>query len=69
MDPRLRTAVLLFGLAFCMAFGFLTAKVAADTGFDILSLFSFAIIVMLMLAILGAIRHPPDDDGGGPPDA
>jgi hypothetical protein len=61
MDPRIRTAVLLFGLGFCLLLGWLTAQVAAESGFDILTLISFGIILMLMLAILGAIRNPPDD--------
>jgi hypothetical protein len=61
MGGGLRTAILLFGLVFCVGFGFLTASVAADSGFDVWTAISFLIILMLMLAILGAIRHPPDE--------
>jgi len=55
----LRTLLLLGGLAFCLIFGGMTAAVAAQSSFDILTLVSFLIIIMIMLAILGALRNPP----------
>jgi hypothetical protein len=42
-----------------MLFGGMTAAVAADSGFDIFTLISFGIVVMIMLAVLGALRNPP----------
>ena len=39
----------------------MTAAVAAQSGFDIFTLISFLIIVMIMLAVLGALRNPPRD--------
>ena len=37
----------------------MTAAVAAQSGFDIFTLTSFLIVVMIMLAVLGALRNPP----------
>ena len=56
----MRNAFLVVALIFCLGFGGMTAAVAADTGVDILTLVSFLIVVMLMLAVLGALRNPPD---------
>jgi hypothetical protein len=55
----MREALLWVALVFCLLFGAATASVAAQYGFDIFTLVSFLIIVMLMLAVLGAIRNPP----------
>jgi hypothetical protein len=55
----MRSAILLVALAFCLLFGGLTAAVAAESGFDILTLVSFLIILMIMLAVIGALRNPP----------
>lgn len=55
----MRNALLWIALVFCLLFGAATASVAAQSGFDIFTLVSFLIIVMFMLAILGAIRNPP----------
>lgn len=55
----MRSALLLVALAFCLLFGGVTAAVAAQSGIDILTLISFGIIVMIMLAVLGALRNPP----------
>ena len=55
----MRNLLLMVALAFCVAFGGITAAVAAQSGFDVLTLISFAIVVMLMLAVLGALRNPP----------
>jgi hypothetical protein len=55
----MREALLWVALVFCLLFGAATVSVAAQYGFDIFTLISFLIIVMLMLAVLGAIRNPP----------
>jgi hypothetical protein len=55
----MREALLWVALVFCLLFGAATASVAAQSGFDIFTAISFLIVVMLMLAILGAIRNPP----------
>jgi hypothetical protein len=57
----LRSALLLIALAFCLIFGGMTAAVAAQYGVDILTVISFGIVVMIMLAVLGALRNPPRD--------
>jgi hypothetical protein len=54
-----RSSLLWVALVFCMLFGGMTAAVAADSGFDIFTLISFGIVVMIMLAVLGALRNPP----------
>lgn len=54
-----RNLILIGGLMFCLLFGALTVSVAAENGVDALILLSFAIIVMVMLGIVGAIRNPP----------
>jgi hypothetical protein len=55
----MRSAFLVVALIFCLAFGGMTAAVAADSGFDIFTLAAVLIVVMLMLAVLGALRNPP----------
>ena len=55
----MRSAFLLVALVFCLLFGGMTAAVAADSGFDIFTAVSFLIVLMLMLAVLGALRNPP----------
>ena len=37
----------------------MTVAVIADSGFDIFTLASALIVVMLMLAVFGALRNPP----------
>jgi hypothetical protein len=54
-----REAFLWMALVFCLLFGGMTAAVAAQYGFDIFTVASFAIVVMIMLAVLGALRNPP----------
>jgi hypothetical protein len=54
-----RNALLWVALVFCVLFGAATASVASRSGLDIFTLISFLIIVMLMLAVLGALRNPP----------
>jgi hypothetical protein len=56
-----RNAFLLVALVFCLLFGGMTAAVVAQSGFDIFTLVSLLIVVMIMLAVLGALRNPPDD--------
>jgi hypothetical protein len=56
-----RSALLLVALIFCLAFGAATAIVAAQTSFDIFTLISFLIIVLIMFAVLGALLNPPPD--------
>jgi hypothetical protein len=55
----MRSAFLLVALVFCLLFGGMTAAVAAESGFDVFTLASFLILLMLMLAVLGALRNPP----------
>ena len=55
----MREALLWVALAFCLLFGGLTASVAAQSGIDIFTIASFAIVVLIMLAVLGALRNPP----------
>jgi hypothetical protein len=55
----MREALLWVALAFCLLFGGLTASVAAESGIDIFTVASFAIVLMIMLAVLGALRNPP----------
>ena len=55
----MRSAFLLVALVFCVLFGGMTAAVAAQSGLDILTLTSFLIVVMIMLAVLCALRNPP----------
>jgi hypothetical protein len=56
-----RNAILVVALLFCLIFAGMTATVAARSGFDILTLVSFLIVVMIMLAVFGALRNPPRD--------
>jgi hypothetical protein len=57
----MRNAFLVVALIFCLGFGGMTVAVVADSGIDILTLVSFLIVLMLMLAVLGALRNPPGD--------
>jgi hypothetical protein len=55
-------SVLLFvALVFCLAFAGMTVAVAAESGVDVFTLAALLIIVMLMIAVLGALRDPPRD--------
>ena len=55
----MRSLLLWVALVFCLLFGAATASVASQSGVDIFTLISFLIILMIMLAVLGAIRNPP----------
>lgn len=61
MDPDARTAVLGVGIAFCVLFGSLTLAVVVESGLDVLTVVSFMILALLVIALVGAIRHPPDE--------
>jgi hypothetical protein len=54
-----RNLILGVALVFCTAFGAMTAIVASQDGFDILSLISFVIVALILFAVLGALRNPP----------
>jgi hypothetical protein len=54
-----RSLLLWVALVFCMLFGAATASVASRSGLDIFTVISFLIILMIMLAVLGALRNPP----------
>ena len=58
-ESPLRSALLLVALAFCLLFAAATASVASESGFDIFTVISFLIILMIMLAVLGALKNPP----------
>jgi len=60
MDPEVRTGILAVGFTFCVLFLILTLGVVADSGLDILSLVSFAVIALIAIGLFGAIRNPPD---------
>ncbi len=55
----MRNAFLVVALIFCLGFGGMTVAVVAQSGVDIFTLASVLIVVMLMLAVLGALRNPP----------
>jgi len=57
----MRNAFLLVALLFCLGFGGMAAAVAAQSSFDIFTLVSFLIVVMILIAVLGALRNPPRD--------
>ncbi|MGH2994430.1 MAG: hypothetical protein ACRDL1_12975 [Solirubrobacterales bacterium] len=60
MEPEVRTAILVVGVVFCVLFLILTLGVVADSGLDILTVTSFAIIALIAIGLIGAIRNPPD---------
>ncbi len=55
----MRNLILLVALVFCTAFAGMAAVVAAQTSFDIFTLISFVIVVLIMFAVLGALKNPP----------
>jgi hypothetical protein len=61
MDPAMRTALLAIGLFFVLVFGGMTAYVALEHGFDIFSLAALLILVMIGLALGGAISQRPEE--------
>ena len=65
VNPDLRTALLVGGLLFVGLFAAMTLSVAIDDGVDILTFVAVAIIGMLALALIEAIRNPPDEAESG----
>jgi hypothetical protein len=61
LDPRVRSAILIGGLAFCIVFTYLTLAVAVNSQFDIFSLVSLVIIGLVATGLIGAYRNPPDE--------
>jgi hypothetical protein len=63
MNPDVRTAIITAGLAFCALFGAATIAAVVESGFSgrgiALGALSLAIIVMIGLGLLGAMRNPP----------
>ena len=60
MGPNVRTFLLAGGLAFCALFAAMTVAVAVEYGVDVFTVAAAAILAMLMLALIGALRNPPD---------
>jgi len=61
MDPTVRSALLIGGLSFCVIFGGMTAAVAIEYGFDVFTVAAILILLLLVLPLAGALRHPPDE--------
>ncbi|MSO40832.1 MAG: hypothetical protein EXQ70_02860 [Solirubrobacterales bacterium] len=61
MNPGVRIALLVVGLAFCLLFGAMTISVATQYGFDIFSFTALLIVGMIAAGLIGAIRNPPDE--------
>jgi hypothetical protein len=59
MDPKLRTVVLACGLAFVALFAGMTLVAVLEQGVNVVVALSVAIILMLGLALIGALRDPP----------
>jgi hypothetical protein len=57
----MRSALLWVALAFCLVFGGMTVAVAAQSSVDVLVVVAFGIVIMIGIAIIGALRNPPDD--------
>jgi hypothetical protein len=54
-----RLAVLAIALMFIAGFAFLTFAAVVEEGFDVASLLSIFILVLLAVGIVGALRNPP----------
>jgi hypothetical protein len=59
MNPDLRLALLAVAAVFCLAFGAMTLTVIADSGLDIFSVTSLAIVALILIGLYGAFRNPP----------
>jgi hypothetical protein len=59
MDPATRSAIILVGILFVALFGGSALVVAGRDGFDFLTVVSLVIAVMILLAVIAAIREPP----------
>jgi uncharacterized membrane protein YhhN len=60
VDPDLRNAMLLGGLVFVGMFAAMTIFVAVEYGVDVLTVAAGAIVLLLALPLIGALRNPPD---------
>ena len=60
MDPNVRSALLVVGLVFVFLFGGMSLVVAAEDGLTILVVFSLLIVLLLGIALWGAINGPDD---------
>ena len=65
MDGQLRGIMLGMGVAFVVIFGGITIAALESAELNFASIitfgFSFLIIVVALLALIGAIRNPPDE--------
>lgn len=61
MDPGVRTALLIGGLIFVVAFVGMTLTVAFEYGFDILSFSALVIALMLAAPLIGALIRGPEE--------
>ena len=65
MNPDTRSAILAAGLAFCILFGAATLVAVIESGPSgrgiVLGTLSLAIVGMIGLGLLGAMRNPPDE--------
>jgi hypothetical protein len=65
VSPDTRSAILAAGLAFCVLFGAATLVAVIESGPSgrgiVLGALSLAIVGMIGLGLLGAMRHPPDE--------
>jgi hypothetical protein len=59
MDPDLRTMLLALGAIFVFAFGAMTLVVISESGLDVLSVTSLAIVALVAFGLYGAWRNPP----------
>lgn len=54
-----RVVVLAMALAFLLGFAFLTIAGIGQAGFGIESVVSLAVLLLLVVGIVGALRNPP----------
>ncbi len=57
----MRQVVLVVALLFIGIFAFLTIRVIAEHGFDVLVGFSILVLALFSFGIVGALLNPPDD--------
>ena len=66
MESIVRGALLALGIVFILAFAGLTLTSIASAQLNFASImafgFSFLIIVLALIGLVGAIRNPPDED-------